>query len=182
MHHIDAHATGDGRWLACVDGFQWQTQDDSGHKELKMQTKALTMIKHRLRSSKAYLVASEIKGVLKKHLNGTPDHNKTISLKPHKPARGNVLLAYLTDAFLVDDVQTVPYGHPAYWESFQMAKTFVDFGYSVDVISAADAEGFTAGKKIRILHWPSLQFCDDCPATERRLRKGIALRHGTSAV
>ena len=105
------------------------------------------MINCRFRSSKAYLVASEIKGVLKKHLNGTLDHNKTISLKPHKPARGNVLLAYLTDAFLVDDIQTVPYDHPAYWESFQMAKTFVDFGYSVDVISAADAEGFMPEKK-----------------------------------
>ena len=29
MHHIDAHPTGDGRWLACVDGFQWQTQDEA---------------------------------------------------------------------------------------------------------------------------------------------------------
>jgi glycosyltransferase involved in cell wall biosynthesis len=112
-----------------------------------MLTKALTMINCRFRSSKAYLVASEIKGVLKKHLNGTLDHNKTISLKPHKPARGNVLLAYLTDAFHVDDIQTVPYDHPAYWESFQMAKTFVDFGYSVDVISAADADGFMPEKK-----------------------------------
>ena len=24
MHHIDAHLTSDGKWIACVDGFRWQ--------------------------------------------------------------------------------------------------------------------------------------------------------------
>jgi glycosyltransferase involved in cell wall biosynthesis len=105
------------------------------------------MIKHRLRSSKAYLVASEIKWVLRKHLKGSADRNQTISLNPDTPALGNVLLAYLTDAFAVPDRQSVSYSHPAYWESLQMAKTFVDIGYSVDVISAADAGGFTPEKQ-----------------------------------
>ena len=147
MHHIDPHPTDGGRWIASVDGFVWQSSSANLTGESKLRNNAMTRLKDRLRGYKPYIVASEIKWVLKKYLNDTPDRNKTISLRPHKPGLGNVLLAYLTDAFLLEDSQTVSYSHPAYWESLQMAKTFIDLGYCVDVISAADADGFTPEKK-----------------------------------
>ena len=127
---------------------------------LKVQNNALTSIKRYLRRYKPYTVASEIKAVLKKHLNGADNGNRQISLKPEGLSRGHVLFSYATDAFLSEANQPISlgqsppqrvyqfagasyhdtsYSHPAYWESLQMARTFLDFGYCVDVINAVDA-------------------------------------------
>src|SRR5687768_4819401 len=107
-----------------------------------IRTKALSSIKRHFRNYKLYLMASEMKAVVKKHLTGANNQIKAISIKPEKPSRGNVLLSYVTDAFTVSPGETVPYSHTAFWESLQMAQTFSGFGYHVDVISAADAKGF----------------------------------------
>ena len=111
-----------------------------------MKSKSLTSIKRYLSGYKPYMIASEIGAVLKKHLNGFDNCSKQIALKPEGPSRGDVLFSYVTDAFFSEAGKPVPYDHPAYWESLQMAKTFLDFGYCVDVISAADAAEFKPKK------------------------------------
>jgi len=58
-----------------------------------------------------------------------------VSLKPDDRSIGNVLLAYVIDPFLLKDNERIPSSHTHFWESIQIAETFLDFGYSVDVIS-----------------------------------------------
>ena len=59
-----------------------------------------------------------------------------VSLQPDSglPSRGNVLLSYHIDAFLLKEGQPVPVSHSNIWESLQMARTFQALGYSVNVI------------------------------------------------
>lgn len=59
---------------------------------------------------------------------------KVISLKPEVPSQGNVLVSYDTKPFLLESGETIPKSHTRYWESYQIAKTFLDLGYCVDVI------------------------------------------------
>ncbi|MFQ5788607.1 MAG: glycosyltransferase family 1 protein, partial [Thermodesulfobacteriota bacterium] len=59
---------------------------------------------------------------------------KVVSLYPNNACNGNVLLSYIIDPFLLKDGVPIPSGHTHYWESFQIAKTFLDMGYCVDVV------------------------------------------------
>jgi glycosyltransferase involved in cell wall biosynthesis len=67
-------------------------------------------------------------------------HNlRTISLRPAGAVQGRVLLSYMVDGFLLDPA-SVPRNNPAYWhtnaaETREMARTFLDLGFAVDVIS-----------------------------------------------
>jgi len=59
-----------------------------------------------------------------------------VSLKPDKPSGGNVLLSYLVEPFRdLKPGQPVPILHTNYWECMQIARTFLELGYCVDVIS-----------------------------------------------
>jgi glycosyltransferase involved in cell wall biosynthesis len=60
---------------------------------------------------------------------------KFISLKPDAISCGNVLLSYILEPFVLKAGQSLPNTHTNYWESLQMARTFLDLGYAVDVIS-----------------------------------------------
>ena len=64
-----------------------------------------------------------------KHLDGLA------TLRPSGVSKGDVLLAYIIDPFLVKDGQKIPNTHTHFWESVQIAKTFLGIGYTVDVIS-----------------------------------------------
>lgn len=63
-----------------------------------------------------------------------------VSLKLKNGFKGNVLLSYINgvsngiDIFLLKDGESIPNSHTNYWESLQIAKTFLDLGYAVDVI------------------------------------------------
>lgn len=59
---------------------------------------------------------------------------RVVSLKPAQPSQGNVLISYLIDPFLLKPGQIISNSHTRYWESFQIAKTFLDLGYEVDII------------------------------------------------
>jgi glycosyltransferase involved in cell wall biosynthesis len=61
-----------------------------------------------------------------------------VSLKPVGECRGNVLLSYIIDPFLLKSGESMPHHHTFYWESWQMGRTFLTLGYSVDVISWAN--------------------------------------------
>jgi glycosyltransferase involved in cell wall biosynthesis len=58
---------------------------------------------------------------------------KTVSLNPLKPSKGNVLLSYRTSPFLKGGEEEMRI-HTAAWECVQIAQTFLDRGYCVDVI------------------------------------------------
>ena len=91
----------------------------SANRGRKMLNKALVSIKRHVRNFKFYVVAYEIKEVLKKHLN---THAEMIPLEPEEPSRGSVLFSYVIDAFLSEAGQPAPNYHPAYWEYFQISK------------------------------------------------------------
>ncbi len=74
-----------------------------------------------------------------------------VSLSPKSPSRGNVLLSYEILPFLGEDVRLAlkeadperyrrETHHTEPWECTQMARTFLDLGYQVDVISKHNEE------------------------------------------
>jgi len=61
--------------------------------------------------------------------------SKVVSLKPNNvSSKGNVLLSYVIEPFLLKAGEPISNAHTHDWESVQIAKTFLDIGYSVDVI------------------------------------------------
>jgi glycosyltransferase involved in cell wall biosynthesis len=61
-----------------------------------------------------------------------------ISLKPHGNSRGNVLLSYTINPFLREAGQPFDSRHHCDWECHQIAETFLNEGYCVDVINYND--------------------------------------------
>ncbi|WP_138498478.1 glycosyltransferase [Nostoc sp. PA-18-2419] len=59
---------------------------------------------------------------------------QVVSLKPKQPSQGNVLLSYRIEPFLLKPGQPMPNDHTWYWEVKQIAQTFLDLRYNVDVI------------------------------------------------
>lgn len=69
-----------------------------------------------------------------------------VSLKPEIGSQGNVLLALWIKPFLLKDGDPLPNTHAHNWRSLQIAKTFLDLGYCVDVIDYLNSE-FVPKKK-----------------------------------
>ncbi|AFY56673.1 glycosyltransferase [Rivularia sp. PCC 7116] len=67
-------------------------------------------------------------------IQGRLERRRMISLKPNRSAVGNVLLSYVLSPFNLKPGQPIPTSHTQHWECLQMAKTFLDLGYNVDVI------------------------------------------------
>ena len=63
-----------------------------------------------------------------------------------------------------------------------MAKTFLEFGYCVDVISAGDADGFSPEKQYAFYIGHRYNFVRIARRLNTDCVKVLALRHGTSAV
>lgn len=83
-------------------------------------------IKRQLQRSGLYFLASKIKNSLKSR--------KIISLKPVRHANGHVLVSYISHPSFLKDAEALPNNHTNYWESLQIARTFLDLGYCVDII------------------------------------------------
>ncbi len=62
-------------------------------------------------------------------------HAQVASLEPEGAPRGSVLLSFIIEPFLRKSGEPISHDHTHDWESFQMARTFLERGYSVDVIS-----------------------------------------------
>ncbi len=62
-------------------------------------------------------------------------HQQTVTLYPPEKSRGNVLLSYIINPFLLSKGDAISNDHTHHWESFQIAQTFIHHGFSVDVIS-----------------------------------------------
>ena len=61
---------------------------------------------------------------------------KVVSLEPGKKSQGNVLISYLVKPFLLKPGEPIPNSHTNYWRCLQIARTYLDLGYSVDVIDS----------------------------------------------
>lgn len=62
-------------------------------------------------------------------------HLQTVSLSPQGRSRGSVLLSFIIEPFLRKPGEPISHDHTHDWESWQMAQTFLQKGYAVDVIS-----------------------------------------------
>jgi glycosyltransferase involved in cell wall biosynthesis len=93
-------------------------------------------LKWRLKNYRLGMLASEVKNFV---INMPGEINKLerrlISLKPKKPLQGYVLLCYINKGFFLRPGEPVPNEHTNNWESLQIANTFQELGYQVDVIS-----------------------------------------------
>ena len=136
-----------GREMDCVRGrFFWQFSSAELSGESKLPTNTMTRLKHYLRNYKPYIVASEIKAVLKEHLTEANNHSNDIDKTRETLSRKRlVLLCY--GGVHSKSWSDCSDSHTAYWEALQMAKTYLEFGYCVDVISAGDAGGFLPQKQ-----------------------------------
>ncbi len=102
----------------------------------KVQGRLLARLTHHLDRSKPYIITREVI----RHLEGTVrefDHpwRQVASLQPKGPSKGNVLLSYNIEPFLLPPGQPITHFHTNRWRSWQIAQTFMNLGYSVDVIS-----------------------------------------------
>ncbi len=59
---------------------------------------------------------------------------RVVSLAPEVKPRGRVLLSYILDAFLLEPEDPRLFKHTHYWETRQIAQTWLDLGYAVDAI------------------------------------------------
>jgi glycosyltransferase involved in cell wall biosynthesis len=94
-------------------------------------------IKHAVGHHPALVLASDLRWALSsclQDLDGRTKERMIVSLKADRPARGTVLLSYMIEPFVTSNRQ-VSNSHTRNWESLQMAQTFLDLGYNVDVIS-----------------------------------------------
>ena len=72
--------------------------------------------------------------LLTSKIQGRIERRRIISLNPPTSAIGNVLISYILTPFLLKPGEIMPLSHTHFWECLQMAKTFLDMGYCVDVI------------------------------------------------
>lgn len=63
-------------------------------------------------------------------------YERTVSREPERKSQGNVLLSYHIKPFLLKPDESIPNSHTSQWRCLQMARTFLDLGYSVDVIDS----------------------------------------------
>lgn len=82
-----------------------------------------------------YLLAREVKWSVETTVRRFKSRDrKLVCLEPVRPSKGNVLLSYIIDPFLLKRGEAVSHGHSVHWESLQIARTFLELGYCVDVI------------------------------------------------
>ncbi len=95
-----------------------------------------------LKSSKLYVFGSKIKDAVissRQGLSQEVTNRAVVSLAPEKSLQGYVLLSHQIRGFLLPPGQPIPMEHHNYWVALQMAKTFLDLGYGVDVIDYHNA-------------------------------------------
>ena len=82
-------------------------------------------------------------------LDNNREVDKVVSLESKNGFQGNMFLSYLNKPFLSTGGDSFPNGHTAYWECWQIANTFLNLGYNVDVIDRLN-HNFTPLKKYDI--------------------------------
>lgn len=91
-----------------------------------------------VKSSRLYILGAAIKAAaleVRRNLNQEVLNRTLVSLEPEGPPKGYVLLSHVIDAFLLPPGKPIPLDHHHHWVALQMAQTFLDLGYGVDVIN-----------------------------------------------
>lgn len=108
-------------------------------------------LKKRLERHKTYRVVRDVKRAIENSLTPNRDPNaQVVTLTPRGSPCGNVLLSYILDPFLVPDGKPASNAHTHDWESLQMARTFIDLGYTVDAINYLN-QGFVPEKDYAVV-------------------------------
>ena len=127
-----------------------------------------------LKPSQAQALVRRRLNKIQRKLQGTESKVVSFEPAPGMEPKGDVLVAYILDAFLLKggpgpvDESLVPHTHTHWWESLQIVQTFLDLGYRVDAVSWRNLEfrptkPYKAALDVRILleHWaPHLP--EDC--------------------
>ena len=80
-----------------------------------------------------------------------PNRGGKFGCLPHEgEKKGNVLLSYIVEPFLLQDEKEIPNTHDHYWVSWQIGRTFAAMGYDVDVVEYDDGN-FVPQKKYDFL-------------------------------
>ena len=66
---------------------------------------------------------------------GSHNDNQVVRLSPDVKSKGNVLVSYILESYTTDPSDSVYRSHTHYWETRQMINTFLELGYTVDLIS-----------------------------------------------
>jgi len=61
---------------------------------------------------------------------------RVVSLQPKCPPHGTALLSWYVDPFFLKPGESISNSHTVYWDCAQVAQTFLDLGYAVDVIDS----------------------------------------------
>jgi glycosyltransferase involved in cell wall biosynthesis len=108
---------------------------------MRPRANLIRSIKNLLRKTKPYQLAWEVNNALRRdRMRRESASTKVVSLKAHNPSGENVLLSYIIDPFLLPPNEPVSTAHTHDWESLQIARTFNELGYNVDVISFQNKE------------------------------------------
>jgi glycosyltransferase involved in cell wall biosynthesis len=94
-------------------------------------------LRHRLKQWRPAFAVAQLREAIRERLSQVDEQwkrQRVVSLQPAGASRGNVLLSYILEPFLLKPGQSVPNTHTNLWESQQIAQTFLDLRYCVDVI------------------------------------------------
>jgi glycosyltransferase involved in cell wall biosynthesis len=104
-----------------------------GEKDVRRR---LTSKLRRLKNYRLGLIAAELASfILASARNIKSFDRKLVSLKAKRATRGHVLLCYENKGFFLNPGERMPNDHTNRWESVQIAQSFLELGYEVDVIS-----------------------------------------------
>jgi glycosyltransferase involved in cell wall biosynthesis len=98
--------------------------------------KFVPWVKRYLRHTAPYVVARSAIEALMAHLQqkGSLDA-RVVSFNPPNHSLGNVLFSHVIEPFVLEADHPSLHSHTHFWEARQAVETFVDLGYSVDVMS-----------------------------------------------
>jgi len=93
-------------------------------------------------------------------------HSEFVSLKTRRPEKGNVLLAYIVDPFLLEGEEVPSQAHTHHTESLLIADAFLNRGYNVDVIDYRNG-AFQPEKDYRFFVSARTKFAEIAPRLNR---------------
>jgi len=78
----------------------------------------------------------QLKSIINRTLKRRGEKNKEdlISIKTESKPKGNVLVSYVIDPFILKQGESISNTHTNHWESHAIVHTFLELGYNVDIV------------------------------------------------